>query len=109
MASTSLSKIAVVVLVLVAGFTLRLSWEALMHPSTPAAAQDTTTMSPSTTSSVSPTTTSSSASANATQDQYGKGKLFDSGGPINGPVPLRADGNCPVEFPVEQSGACYPR
>ncbi len=124
MASTTSLKIAVIVLVLVAGFTSRLNWETLMHPSTPAAAQDTSTVSPSTTtSSVSPTTSSASpssttttttsssnsASANATQDQYGKGKLFDSGGPADGPVPLMADGSCPVEYPVERSGACYPR
>ena len=34
--------------------------------------------------------------------------LFDSGGPANGPVPLMPDGGCPVEFPVEHNGLCYP-
>lgn len=47
----------------------------------------------------------------ATQDQYqaeGKGDLFNAGGPEGGPVPSMPDGSCPVEFPVEQNGACYP-
>jgi hypothetical protein len=34
--------------------------------------------------------------------------LFDSGGPTNGPVPLMPDGGCPVEFPVQHNGLCYP-
>ena len=34
--------------------------------------------------------------------------LLDADGPYNGPVPLMPDGNCPVEFPVEHNGLCYP-
>ncbi len=34
--------------------------------------------------------------------------LFNSGGPANGPVPLMADGGCPIEFPVRHKGLCYP-
>ena len=33
--------------------------------------------------------------------------LFASGGPTNGPVPLMADGGCPVEFPVKHNGLCH--
>jgi hypothetical protein len=33
--------------------------------------------------------------------------LFDAGGPTNGPVPLMADGACPVEFPVRRNGLCH--
>jgi hypothetical protein len=33
--------------------------------------------------------------------------LFDAGGPTNGPVPLMADGACPVEFPVKRNGLCH--
>jgi hypothetical protein len=33
--------------------------------------------------------------------------LFASGGPTNGPVPLMADGGCPVEFPVKRNGLCH--
>ena len=33
--------------------------------------------------------------------------LFASGGPSNGPVPLMADGGCPVEFPVKHDGLCH--
>ena len=34
-------------------------------------------------------------------------KLFESGGPTNGPVPLMADGGCPAEFPVKHNGLCH--
>ena len=33
--------------------------------------------------------------------------LFASGGPTNGPVPLMADGGCPVEFPLKRNGLCH--
>src|SRR5919199_1938794 len=114
--------LAVVVLVVIAGFTSRLTWEALVHPSTPAEAQDTTSMSPFGTSSASPAATSStpptttstssaspgasSGSATSSQDN---GNLFNAGGPETGPVPLMPDGGCPEEYPVKQGGACYPR
>ena len=110
------------VLVIIAGFTSRLTWEVLVHPSTRAAAQDTTTMAPSRASSASPdptsstppTTTSTSSaspsakSRNAARDQYNK-NLFNSGGPKSGPVFLMPGGGCPEEFPAKQRGACYPR
>ena len=58
----------------------------------------------------------------AAQDQYddgagtprpprgntGKDDLFNTGGPLNGPVPLMPDGGCPVEYPVQHEGLCYP-
>ena len=34
-------------------------------------------------------------------------RLFASGGPTRGPVPLMADGGCPVEFPVKHTGLCH--
>lgn len=33
---------------------------------------------------------------------------FNAGGPKEGPVPLMPNGGCPKEFPIIQSGACYP-
>jgi hypothetical protein len=104
--------LALVVLVLAVGFIARMTYEQVMHPSSPAVAQDTTNPSPSTaTSSPSPGTTTDSG--NAAQDQYqkdtGKGQLMDAGGPANGPVPLMPDGSCPLGFPVKQNGLCYPR
>ncbi len=45
--------------------------------------------------------------ADAGSDQY-NGDLMDAGGPSSGPVPLMPGGGCPVEYPVEQDGACYP-
>jgi hypothetical protein len=53
--------------------------------------------------------TSTATPTSAADDQYGTGDLFDSGGPARGPVPPLPGGSCPAEFPVEQSGACYPR
>lgn len=37
----------------------------------------------------------------------GSGKLMDAGGPRLGPVPVMPNGECPKEFPVKRSGACY--
>jgi hypothetical protein len=34
--------------------------------------------------------------------------LFDSGGPMNGPVLLMPEGDCPVELPEQYHGLCYP-
>src|SRR5919199_4659661 len=65
-----------------------------------------------TTSTDPPTTTSSassSVSATSSAASQTNSALFDSGGSAIGPVPLMPDGSCPKEFPVEQSGACYPR
>ena len=55
--------------------------------------------------SVSPTS-NSSASPKPRPPQKDR-SLFASGGPTNGPVPLMADGGCPVEFPVKRDGLCY--
>lgn len=73
----------------------------------------TNSASPTTTSSPAPTTSdpSSSASpssASASAKPRPNRDLFNSGGPKNGPVPLMPDGGCPVEFPVEHDGLCYP-
>ena len=37
----------------------------------------------------------------------GDASLMNAGGPPKGPVPLMPGGNCPKEYPVERSGACY--
>lgn len=34
--------------------------------------------------------------------------LLEAGGPGYGPVPLMPGGGCPEEFPLQESGACYP-
>ena len=36
------------------------------------------------------------------------GILLDAGGEVTGPVPLMPNGSCPKEFPILQSGVCYP-
>jgi hypothetical protein len=48
------------------------------------------------------------SSASASPTPQTPRDLFNAGGPTNGPVPLMPDGDCPVEFPVEQNGLCYP-
>lgn len=52
---------------------------------------------------------SESAPGNATadKDQYNN-DLMEAGGPASGPVPMMPGGACPVEYPVELDGACYP-
>ncbi len=140
-------RLFIVALVLASGFTLRVAWEELANPTTPAYAQEdqydcasfgsqesaqaelerdptdpsnldadndgiaceeydygvggggTATASPTATATAGPT-----ATASPTPDP-----LMDAGGPAEGPVPLMAGGSCPSEFPVERSGACYPR
>jgi hypothetical protein len=62
-------------------------------------------------STASPTATSSptsTASPTPSSEQYND-ELFNAGGPKSGPAPLMPDGSCPAGFPIEQSGACYPR
>jgi hypothetical protein len=51
---------------------------------------------------------SAPSSASASPTPQPPRNLFGSGGPTNGPVPLMPDGECPVEFPVEHNGLCYP-
>jgi hypothetical protein len=149
MVSTAM-RIAIVALVLVAGFTLRLSWEQLTDPVIPALAQedqydcasfgsqesaqaelvrdrsDPNNLDPDNDGQACEDydygTSTGTDDASATQDQYDGGTtsapatqpdqqpadLFNAGGPTDGPVPPMPDGSCPAEFPVKQSGACYP-
>ena len=156
------TRLFIAALVIVSGFVLRVAWDDLANPSTPAMAQsdlydcasfgsqesaqaelernpsDPSNLDPdgngkacenydysvggssgaasastSTTTSTDPPTTTSSASSSVSATSSAASQtnsaLFDSGGSANGPVPLMPDGSCPAEFPVEQSGACYPR
>jgi hypothetical protein len=44
------------------------------------------------------------------EDQYGdEGTLMEAGGLSDGPVPLMPGGDCPPEFPIKLSQACYAR
>jgi hypothetical protein len=54
-----------------------------------------------------PLRTGASSKASAPPRPQKTHNLFDSGGPTDGPVPLMADGGCPVEFPVKHSGLCH--
>jgi hypothetical protein len=136
-----------VALVLASGFTLRVAWEQLTDPTTPAFAQEDQydcasfgsqesaqaeyDRDPSDPSNLDAdgdgiacedydygggggeTTTDAGGGGGAARDQYqqdtGKGRLMDAGGPSDGPVPLMPDGGCPPEFPVGRNGVCYPR
>lgn len=90
-------RIAVVALVLATGFVLRAAYEHARGP------EDAPTISVAQAQGA----TQDQAAGNAVQDQY-QGNLMQAGGPANGPVPPMPDGSCPVEFPTERSGACYP-
>jgi hypothetical protein len=63
--------------------------------------------SPSSPSSDTPSSSGASGSASAPPKPQKTHKLFASGGPINGPVPLMKDGTCPVEFPIKHNGLCH--
>src|SRR5215203_5618240 len=63
--------------------------------------------SPSSASPSSSSSSSPSSKASAPPKPQKTHNLFDSGGPTNGPVPLMADGSCPVEFPVKHNGLCH--
>jgi hypothetical protein len=72
-------------------------------------ASPTNSPTPSTTSSPSPSSSPSPpSSASASPQPQPPKDLFNSGGPTNGPVPLMPDGGCPVEYPVQHNGLCYP-
>ena len=71
-------------------------------------------VSPSTAAPSSPPPSKSSASPSPVSNSSPKPgppqkrrNLFDAGGPTNGPVPLMADGACPVEFPIKRNGLCH--
>ena len=137
-------KLLVVALVLVAGLVSRVTYEQLVHPSKPAAAQadqydcasfgsqeaaqaelerdpsDPNNLDPdgngvacddqstSTASSVSPSSAPPSRpSAPPTPRPQRTPTLLNAGGPTNGPVPVMADGDCPVEFPIKRNGRCF--
>lgn len=91
-------RIAVVALVLATGFLLRAAYEHARGP------EDAPTIS---IARAQESTTQDQYAGGAVQDQY-QGNLMRAGGPTNGPVPLMPDGSCPVEFPTERGGACYP-
>ena len=66
-------------------------------PSSPSASKSSASASPSSNASASPKPKPPQKSRN----------LFASGGPTNGPVPVMANGRCPVEFPVKRKGLCH--
>ncbi len=142
-------KLLIVALVLVAGLVSRVTYEQLVHPSKPAAAQadqydcasfgsqesaqaelerdpsdpnnldsdgngvacddqSTSTTSSAPPSSVSPSSAPPSRpSAPPTPRPQRTPTLLNAGGPTNGPVPVMADGDCPVEFPNKRNGRCF--
>jgi len=67
--------------------------------------EPTTSVPPTTTSP--PPTTASAPPTTASAPPENPRTILNSGGPKNGPVPLMADGGCPVEYPVKQADLCY--
>ena len=102
--------LAVVALVVFAGFAVRASWETPPTVEAQQTTTPTTTASPTpTTASPTPTTASPSPSASSPSPAATSegGNLFKAGGPRGGPVPLMPGGECPSEYPVKRDGACY--
>jgi hypothetical protein len=103
---------AVALMVLAAGFALRLAWESppmveAQQTITPTTGTSTATASPApttTTASPAPTTTTASPSPSTPSPSD---RMLESGGPAHGPVPLMPGGKCPSEYPVRKDGACY--
>jgi hypothetical protein len=54
-------------------------------------------------------TPSPSPSPSPEPNPPGDDELLDAGGPKFGPAPLMPGGECPKEYPLERSGACYRR
>ena len=50
---------------------------------------------------------STSSKASAPPRPQKTHRLFESGGPTNGPVPLMANGACPAEFPLKHKDLCH--
>ena len=127
--------LALAALVFASGFTLRVAWEQLTRPTTPALAQS---VAEGDLYDCSDFATSAEAQAQLLPgdpygldadgdgtacDELGGGgsvpptstpidngpghNLFRSGGPEDGPVPLMPDGGCPVEYPDQQGDTCY--
>jgi hypothetical protein len=71
----------------------------------------TTTASPTATTTTIPTTgttaTPTTGTTTGTAPPAPPTTVMDSGGPEHGPVPPLPGGMCPVEYPVQQGGACY--
>ena len=95
---------AVALMVLAAGFALRLAWESppmveAQQTITPTTGTSTATASPA------PTTTGTASPSPSTPSP--SDRMLESGGPAHGPVPLMPGGKCPSEYPVRKDGACY--
>jgi hypothetical protein len=75
---------------------------------TPPPASDPATKTPPRKSPARNSNASPPSSASASPTPQPPSDLFNSGGPIHGPVPLMPDGECPVEFPVRDDRLCYP-
>jgi hypothetical protein len=81
-------KVAVVVLVVLAGLVLRAGWETFPEAQAQGEIQQ-----------------PGEIQRPGRQDR--EGELLKAGGPSDGPVPLMPGGGCPEGYTVEQAGACY--
>jgi hypothetical protein len=81
-------KVAVVVLVVLAGLVLRAGWETFPEAQAQGEIQQ-----------------PGEIQRPGRQDR--EGELLKAGGPSDGPVPLMPGGGCPEGYTVGQAGACY--
>ncbi len=93
-------KLVVVVLVILAGFVLRLGWETFPEAEAQGGIQE-----PGPIQVAGEIQEPGGIQRSGPQDRGGD--LLKAGGPSDGPVPLMPDGGCPEGHAVERAGACY--
>ena len=93
-------KVAVVVLVVLAGFVLRVGWETFPEAEAQGEIQQPGPIQV-------PGEIQQPGEIQRPGRQDREGDLLKAGGPSDGPVPLMPGGGCPEGYAVERAGACY--
>ncbi len=93
-------KVAIIVLVVLAGFVLRAGWETFPEAEAQGGIQEPGPIQV-------PGEIQEPGGIQRPGPQDRGGDLLKAGGPSDGPVPLMPDGGCPEGYAVERAGACY--
>ena len=99
-------KVAVVVLVALAGLVLRAGWETFPEAQAQGEIQQPRPIQQPDPIQV-PGEIQQPGEIQRPGRQDREGELLKAGGPSDGPVPLMPGGGCPEGYTVEQAGACY--
>ena len=93
-------KVAIIVLVVLASFVLRVGWETFPKAEAQGGIQQ-----PGPIQEPGPIQVPGEIQRPGPQDR--EGDLLKAGGPSDGPVPLMPGGGCPEGYTIERAGACY--